>query len=103
MASMHISILILIRRKVLYASDRGKSIAYIDDFEGANILYPVGISYTAWKDISVPDQLPFTPDTLTKIQLLNYKAKEFLVYSYSFRCIVLEIYGVTERKLAKKR
>ncbi|MDR3668051.1 MAG: cell surface protein SprA [Ignavibacteriaceae bacterium] len=39
-------------------SDQGKSIAYIDDFESAKKIIPVGVSYTAWKDLSPPTQLP---------------------------------------------
>ncbi len=39
-------------------SDNDESIAYIDDFEGAKRTIPIGVSYTGWRDISVPDQMP---------------------------------------------
>ncbi|MCX8106013.1 MAG: cell surface protein SprA, partial [Ignavibacterium album] len=42
-------------KKSTITSDQGKSIAYIDDFEGAKRIIPVGVSYTSWKDLSAPD------------------------------------------------
>ncbi len=48
-------------KKSTILSDGGKSIAYIDDFEGAKKTIPVGVSYTGWKDISPPDSLNFNP------------------------------------------
>ncbi|MBI9070015.1 MAG: cell surface protein SprA [Melioribacteraceae bacterium] len=35
-------------------TDEGKSIAYIDDFEGSKRIIPIGITYSAWRDLSVP-------------------------------------------------
>lgn len=63
-------------KKSNIASDAGKSIAYIDDFEGAKRTIPVGISYGAWKDLSVPDSLPFLPG-LTRQQKMAYKGKSW--------------------------
>lgn len=53
-------------KKSTISSDLGESIAYIDDFEGAKRIIPVGISYGAWKDLSIPAGLPTLggiPDT----------------------------------------
>ena len=36
------------------SSDGGKGVAYIDDFEGARQIIPLGVSYAAWKDASAP-------------------------------------------------
>lgn len=63
-------------KKSTVLSDRGESIAYIDDFEGAKRTIPIGISYTSWKDLSVPDKLPFIGDS-SKSRQMAYKAKSF--------------------------
>ena len=44
-------------KKSTIAEDGGESIAYIDDFEGAKRILPIGVSYTSWKDLSVPENL----------------------------------------------
>ena len=56
--------------------DQGKSVAYVDDFEGAKVLIPIGVSYTAWKDLSPPNAIPALAG-LTPLQMMNYKAKSF--------------------------
>jgi cell surface protein SprA len=56
-------------------SDMGKSIAYIDDFEGAKRIIPVGVTYTAWRDLSPPDFL--ISDTLTAAERMSFKGKSF--------------------------
>ncbi|HKB85555.1 MAG TPA: cell surface protein SprA, partial [Ignavibacteriaceae bacterium] len=61
-------------KKSTIASDQGQSIAYIDDFEGAKKEIPVGVSYTAWKDLSPPDSLSGLSG-LTYRQMMNYKGK----------------------------
>ncbi|MEW6701760.1 MAG: cell surface protein SprA, partial [Bacteroidota bacterium] len=70
-------------KKSTIASDNGKSIAYIDDFEGAKKVIPLGMAYGSWRDISVPDDLPFIgklplmdPELKTDAQM-NYKAKAY--------------------------
>lgn len=63
-------------KKSTILSDQGNSIAYIDDFEGAKKTIPVGVSYTAWKDISPPDSLTFNPG-LTKQERMDFKGKSF--------------------------
>ena len=61
-------------KKSTIASDNGQSIAYIDDFEGAKKIIPVGVSYTGWRDLSPPDSLPGLSG-LSYRQLMDYKAK----------------------------
>lgn len=63
-------------KKSVIPGDDGKSIAYIDDFEGAKRIIPIGVNYTGWKDISVPDRLPLLSG-LTKQDLMNFKGKSF--------------------------
>jgi cell surface protein SprA len=62
-------------------SDQGKSIAYIDDFESAKKLIPIGVSYTAWKDISPPNELPqfssFWNAFNYEDSIMAYKGKTF--------------------------
>ncbi len=45
-------------KKSTIVSDQNQSIAYIDDFEGAKRTIPIGLSYTSWKDLSAPGNLP---------------------------------------------
>ncbi|AFN75639.1 gliding motility-related protein [Melioribacter roseus P3M-2] len=63
-------------KKSAITSDEGKSIAYIDDFEGAKRIIPLGMQYGAWKDISVPNGLPFI-DALPEMERMNHKAKAY--------------------------
>ncbi|HPN39813.1 MAG TPA: cell surface protein SprA, partial [Melioribacteraceae bacterium] len=63
-------------KKSTISSDQGKSIAYIDDFEGSKRIIPIGVSYTAWKDLSPPDNMGILSN-LSKKLLMNYKAKSF--------------------------
>ncbi|HQJ47350.1 MAG TPA: cell surface protein SprA, partial [Ignavibacteriaceae bacterium] len=63
-------------KKSTILSDKGKSIAYIDDFEGTKKTIPIGVSYTAWKDLSPPDSLIYNPG-LTKKDLMDFKGKSF--------------------------
>lgn len=58
-------------------SDKGASIAYIDDFEGAKRIIPVGIGYTSWKDLSVPKNLNPAIEPLTNMQKMAFKAKSW--------------------------
>ncbi len=65
-------------KKSTIPSDSGKSIAYIDDFEGAKRLIPIGINYTGWKDLSVPEELNVIGgSTYTRSQRMDYKGKSF--------------------------
>ncbi len=63
-------------KKSTIASDNSGSIAYIDDFEGAKKIIPIGLGYTAWKDISIPAKINPTLDAIDGLQnKLTYKAK----------------------------
>lgn len=65
-------------KKSSIRSDDGKSIAYVDDFEGSKRLIPLGISYTGWRDISPPAKMPYdTLGQLSKDSLMSFKAKSF--------------------------
>ncbi|GAB1348960.1 hypothetical protein MASR1M107_11730 [Ignavibacteriales bacterium] len=63
-------------KKSTIESDGGKSIAYIDDFEGAKRTIPIGITYGAWKDLSVPDSLSALSG-LSRIDKMKYKGKSW--------------------------
>ncbi len=63
-------------KKSTIPSDNGKSIAYIDDFEASKRTIPIGISYTTWKDLSVPDELPLIGSE-TKQKQMDFKGKSF--------------------------
>lgn len=79
-------------KKSTISSDRGKSIAYIDDFEGAKRTIPVGISYTSWKDLSAPDSL-FSLPNLSRAEKMPFKGKTFWFNETPSSVTVQEIYG----------
>lgn len=83
-------------KKSTIASDKGKSIAYIDDFEGAKRIIPVGVSYTAWKDISPPLNLPTSPNLPADL-LINQKAKCFWATITPSGVRVQDIWGSRKR------
>ncbi|MGE5680312.1 MAG: cell surface protein SprA, partial [Bacillota bacterium] len=62
-------------------SDGGKSIAYIDDFEGSKKTIPVGLGYTQWHDLSIPGGMPYLNYNSTgtnvyfKDELMKYKSR----------------------------
>lgn len=65
-------------KKSPIGGDNNKSIAYVDDFEGAKRIIPITIAYQAWNDLSVPDNLPaFSGRDLSKEELMDYKAKTY--------------------------
>ncbi|MDP3581582.1 MAG: cell surface protein SprA, partial [Ignavibacteria bacterium] len=45
-------------KKSTISSDGGRSIAYVDDFEGAKRTIPLVEAYGSWHDISLPGNLP---------------------------------------------
>lgn len=61
-------------KKSTIASDQGKSVAYIDDFEGSKQIMSIGVNYTAWKSASPPRGYP-TSDIDTVI--MKKKAKTY--------------------------
>ncbi len=94
-------------KKSTITSDQGKSIAYIDDFEGAKRTIPIGVSYVSWKDLSIPDRLEFNPlNKRTEYSLserqdwLKHKGKTFWFTETPSRITVQQIYG--DRKQVAK-
>ena len=63
-------------KKSTIATDGSRSIAYLDDFEGAKRIIPIGTSYTGWYDISIPDSLPIIGN-LSDEEKMSYKSKSF--------------------------
>ncbi|MFA6598983.1 MAG: cell surface protein SprA [Ignavibacteriaceae bacterium] len=66
-------------KKSTISSDGGKSIAYIDDFEGSKRIIPVGVSYTSWKDLSIPNELKSISglSTASDSLTMSFKGKSF--------------------------
>ncbi|MEW5800411.1 MAG: cell surface protein SprA, partial [Bacteroidota bacterium] len=86
-------------KKSTIPDDKGAGIAYIDDFEGAKRIIPLGVGYGTWHDISVP-AYQFNVDTsVTKLLpdsiKIRSKAKTFW-YNPPNPALVREIYGVDE-------
>ena len=79
-------------KKSTIPDDGGQSIAYVDDFEGAKKIIPVGISYGNWSDLSVPDRMEFIGG-LTKQQQMAYKAKTFWYNVLPSNVTVPQIFG----------
>ena len=79
-------------KKSTVASDGGQSIAYIDDFEGAKRIIPVGVTYTGWKDISPPDQIPLLTG-LNKREMMDHKAKSFWFTQSPSQVTVKDLFG----------
>ncbi len=79
-------------KKSTISEDGGKSIAYIDDFEGAKKLIPIGINYGGWKDLSPPANLPFLASTDPKV-IMEHKAKSFWFNITPSDVVVDSIYG----------
>ena len=51
-------------RKSAIGGDNGSGMAYIDDFEGAKVQIPIGVSWASWSDASPPYFSPTLDDTL---------------------------------------
>ncbi len=79
-------------KKSTIAQDNGESIAYIDDFEGAKRIIPIGVNYTGWKDLSVPENLNVIADS-TRLKRMDYKAKSFWYTVTPSDVVVDSIYG----------
>ena len=88
-------------KKSTISSDGGRSIAYIDDFEGAKRVIPLGVGYGQWRDISIPDDLPYigslpqmfdVTSTPTDAQM-NYKAKTYWFNRTPSDVTIKDIYG----------
>ncbi|MBF8294664.1 MAG: hypothetical protein HW389_1209 [Bacteroidetes bacterium] len=59
------------------STDQGASVAYVDDFEGARRPISLGSNYGAWRDASVPDDIPGLDDPLklSNLEKMEYKGK----------------------------
>ncbi|MCJ7553108.1 MAG: cell surface protein SprA [Ignavibacteriaceae bacterium] len=79
-------------KKSTVLSDGGKSIAYIDDFEGAKRIIPIGVSYTSWRDLSPPDSLTYLPG-LSRLEKMDHKGKTFWFTRTPSDITVEQIYG----------
>jgi cell surface protein SprA len=79
-------------KKSTIPEDQGNSIAFIDDFEGAKRIIPVGIGYSGWKDISVPEKLNFIGE-LDRAERMYYKAKSFWFNILPSDVVVDSIFG----------
>jgi len=84
-------------KKSTIESDQAKSIAYIDDFEGAKRTIPLGMQYGSWKDISVPDDIPYL-EGMSELQKMNYKAKAYWFNRLPSDVTIRDLYG--DRKQA---
>jgi cell surface protein SprA len=85
-------------KKSTIESDGGKSIAFVDDFEGAKRTIPLGMAYGSWKDISVPQKLAPSIDGLPSMRKMDYKGKTFWFNRTPSDVTIKAIYG--ERKNA---
>jgi len=86
-------------KKSTVLSDGGKSIAYIDDFEGAKRIIPIGVAYTSWRDLSPPDSLTFLPG-LSRQEKMDHKGKTFWFTRTPSDVTVEQIYG-DRKKVAR--
>ncbi len=87
-------------KKSTISSDGGKSIAYIDDFEGAKKIIPIGIHYTGWRDLSIPNNLPVIGN-LDKSEQMRYKAKSYWYSITPSGVTVKDIWG-NRKKAARE-
>ena len=87
-------------KKSSIPADSGKSIAYIDDFEGAKRLIPIGINYTGWKDLSVPEELNGIVGGLPRDQRMGYKGKSFW-YTVSPSDVVVDSIYAGKKQVAR--
>jgi hypothetical protein len=78
--------------KSTITSDNGKSVAYIDDFEGAKKTIPLGMSRGSWKDLSLPKNLSYIGSE-DKMDQLNYKAKSYWFNRTPSDITITDIYG----------
>ncbi|MCZ7612393.1 MAG: cell surface protein SprA [Ignavibacteriaceae bacterium] len=79
-------------KKSTIPADAGKSIAYVDDFEGAKRVVPIGVNYTGWKDLSVPEGLNIIGG-LSRLERMDFKAKSIWFTVTPSDVVVDSIYG----------
>ncbi len=88
-------------KKSKIKSDQAKSIAYIDDFEGAKKTIPIGTNYGGWRDISVPDGIP-NISNLPLEQQMNYKAESYW-FNLQLNVDVKDIWGDRKTTSSKEK
>jgi cell surface protein SprA len=79
-------------KKSTITVDGGKSIAYIDDFEGSRKIIPIGANYGGWKDISFP-RLVIDGSNTNGFDKLRYKAKANWYNNNNATITVEDLYG----------
>jgi cell surface protein SprA len=92
--------------KSTISDDGGQSIAYIDDFEGSKKIIPIGVGYTAWKDLSEPGLLnKYNGDSTFQYlkdqnnSLMRYKAKSWWYSVTPSNVNIKDIWG-TKKQVA---
>ncbi len=81
-------------KKSTIVNDNGKGIAYIDDFEGAKRIIPIGVGYGQWHDISAP-KYQFNIDTslLVPDLMKTYSKAKAYWYNPPNGIFIDDIYG----------
>lgn len=83
-------------KKSTIADDNGSGIAYIDDFEGAKRIIPIGVSYGQWRDMSAPSFQynvdAFLAQPLLDTQKIKSKARTYW-YNEPNGIFINDIYG----------
>jgi len=87
-------------KKSTIEGDNGKSIAYIDDFEGSKRKIPIGDGYSGWTDISVPNNM-FSIGNMSKLDQMNFKAKTYWFNLIPSDVTVQDIWG-DSKKVARE-
>ncbi len=78
-------------KKSKIKSDQKKSIAYVDDFEGAKRTIPIGVNYGGWRDISIPNRLHGIENPTPA--MMNYKAESYWFNILPSNVLVSDIWG----------
>jgi cell surface protein SprA len=86
-------------KKSTIASDRSNSIAYVDDFEGAKKTIPIGIGYTTWHDLSIPDNMGSSISDTSITEKMSHKAKSWWYHRLPADVNVKDIWP--EKKVAR--
>ncbi len=96
--------------------DRGKGVAYIDDFEGARQTIPISIAYSLWKEASPPFYSPFLdtyPDGISIPSLsdpriipdtskMEYKARTVWFNIFQSDVSVMDIWGNRKKSATRE-
>jgi cell surface protein SprA len=79
-------------KKSTILSDENRSIAYVDDFEGAKRTIPLVEGYTTWHDISVPGRMQFIQN-LDESEQIKYKGLTNWYNINPSNVFIKDIYG----------